>query len=69
MRIFGDPVLGGLSDRIGRRPVLLMCLLDTALSIGLWVLFGARSPIGYLDKAIEVPLIVVLAICLRRRLV
>jgi hypothetical protein len=39
----------------------------TALTIGLWILFGARSPIGYLDKAIEVALIVVLAIWLRRR--
>ena len=39
----------------------------TALSIGLWVLFGARSTIGFLDKAIEVALILVLILWLRRR--
>ena len=32
----------------------------TALTILLWILIGARVPIGYIDKAIEVALIVVL---------
>lgn len=32
----------------------------TALTILLWVLLGARTPIGYTDKAIEIGLIVLL---------
>jgi len=32
----------------------------TALTIFLWILIGARAPIGYIDKAIEVALIVAL---------
>jgi hypothetical protein len=38
-----------------------------ALTIFLWILFGARSPIGYVDKAIEVALIVVLLLWTRHR--
>jgi hypothetical protein len=34
----------------------------TAATIGGWVLFGARFPLAYIDKAIEVALIGVLAI-------
>jgi DHA1 family tetracycline resistance protein-like MFS transporter len=44
-----SPVLGGLSDRFGRRPVLLMSLTALALDFllmglahALWVFFGAR---------------------------
>ena len=33
-----------------------------ALTIFLWILLGARTPIGYIDKAIEVALITLLLI-------
>jgi hypothetical protein len=39
----------------------------TALTIFLWVLFGARIPIGYVDKVIEVALIALLLLDARRR--
>lgn len=46
---FAAPVLGALSDRYGRRPLLLVCLLGSAIGyfvfgIGgaLWVLFAGR---------------------------
>ncbi len=32
----------------------------TALTILLWILLGARTPIGYIDKAIEIVLILLL---------
>ena len=38
----------------------------TALTIFLWILLGARTPIGYVDKAIEVALIVLLLLEARR---
>ena len=38
----------------------------TALTIFLWILFGARTPIGYTDKLIEIALIVLLLIEARR---
>ncbi len=34
----------------------------TALTIFLWILFGARTPIGYADKVIEVVLIALLLV-------
>jgi DHA1 family tetracycline resistance protein-like MFS transporter len=48
-QFFCSPVLGGLSDRFGRRPVLLMSLAALSLDFllmglahALWVFFGAR---------------------------
>jgi hypothetical protein len=38
----------------------------TALTILLWILLGARTPIGYADKAIEVVLILLLLLEARR---
>jgi hypothetical protein len=38
----------------------------TALTIFLWILFGLRVPIGYVDKVIEVALIVLLLLDARR---
>ena len=40
----------------------------TALTIFLWILLGARTPIGYIDKAIEVALIALLLLEARRSL-
>jgi hypothetical protein len=38
----------------------------TALTLFLWILFGARIPIGYVDKTIEVILIALLLLDARR---
>ncbi len=38
----------------------------TALTILLWILLGARTPIGYIDKAIEIALILLLLLDARR---
>ena len=39
----------------------------TALTIFLWILIGARTPIGYIDKLIEVALIALLVLDARRQ--
>jgi hypothetical protein len=49
-----------------RNVVRLVLIGYTALIIFLWILFGARIPIGYIDKAIEVALISLLLLDARR---
>jgi hypothetical protein len=48
---------------VGRfRGLVRLALMGfTAATIGGWVLFGARFPLAYLDKAIEIALIAVVA--------
>ncbi|MBA3423304.1 MAG: hypothetical protein ACR2HO_11275 [Rubrobacteraceae bacterium] len=46
--------------------VRLVLIGYTSLTLFLWVAIGERTPIGYLDKAIEVSLIVLLLIEARR---
>jgi hypothetical protein len=45
------------------RPLIRLALLAfTGATIGGWLLFGARIPIAYFDKAIEITLVVLLVI-------
>ena len=46
----------------GRWMVRVALLGFTLLTIGAWILFGARFTLAYVDKAIELALVVVLAI-------
>ncbi len=49
MQLFSGPVLGALSDRFGRRPVLLACLLGTS---GAYLLTGLADSLSLLFLAI-----------------
>lgn len=40
-----------------RKRVRWLLIAYTALTVVLWIFFGARTPIGYLDKVVEVLLI------------
>lgn len=58
MRLIFGPLWGGLSDRIGRKPVLLVGILGYVLSMvwfglatQLWMLFAARILAGILSSA------------------
>jgi len=58
MQFLFSPVWGNLSDRIGRKPVLLLGAFGNALSLGLmgfatnyWILFAARGLAGILSSA------------------
>jgi hypothetical protein len=54
--------------RIARYRTLVRLVLIgyAALTIFLWVLLGVRTPVGYIDKAIEVALISLLLVEARR---
>ena len=59
-QFLGAPLLGRLSDRVGRRPVLLMSLVGSAVSLtlsgladGLWLLLGARALAGLFGGSIS----------------
>ena len=49
-----------------RNTVRWLLMGYAALTILLWILLGARTPIGYIDKAIEVTLILLLLVEARR---
>jgi MFS transporter, DHA1 family, tetracycline resistance protein len=49
MQFFGGPFLGGLSDRVGRRPVLLLYLFGTSLA---YLLLGLADTLPLLVAAV-----------------
>ena len=58
MRLFFGPIWGGLSDRVGRKPILLIGILGFiitmvwfGLATELWMLFAARILSGILSSA------------------
>jgi hypothetical protein len=49
-----------------RNTVRLILMGYAALTLFLWILIGARTPIGYIDKVIEIALILLLLLDARR---
>ena len=49
MQFFGGPVLGGLSDRVGRRPVLLLCLSGASAA---YLLLGLANSLTLVVAAV-----------------
>ena len=49
MQLVSGPILGGLSDRFGRRPVLLICLTGTSLA---FILLGLANTLQMVFLAV-----------------
>lgn len=49
MQFFGGPLLGGLSDHVGRRPVLILCLLGASSA---YLLLGLADSLSLLVAAV-----------------
>lgn len=49
LQLFSGPVLGSLSDRLGRKPILLLCLFGTAIA---YILFGLADALWILFLAV-----------------
>jgi MFS family permease len=49
LQLFSGPVLGSLSDRLGRKPILLVCLFGTAIA---YAIFGLADSLPFLFLAV-----------------